>query len=242
MTKTRGQDIKKQGKKRAAQPEKARPQPKPSSGSWGSAAAAIASVGLLVGLLYASCRAEQANSENEAKPEAIAEKPQENRPAQRPVQDTQNPGAQAIQTAPPSPPPRPAVAPEDWNDAQIAWQPYDAGLAKAKTENKPVCLVVYTSWCPHCRNYAKVFHDPKVVSKAKEFVMLRVNADEQPAIANKHIPDGGYIPRTFFLQSDGNLMADVHAPRPQYMYFYDENNPAGVLGGMDEALKKSKKL
>jgi hypothetical protein len=30
----------------------------------------------------------------------------------------------------------------------------------------------------------------------------------------------------------------VHAPRPQYVHFYDESNPESLLAGMDAALKK----
>jgi thiol:disulfide interchange protein len=66
----------------------------------------------------------------------------------------------------------------DWNDQQIKWQSYDEGLAQAKKSNKPVCLILYTEWCPHCTNYSKVFHDPKVVKMSEEFVMIRLDADK----------------------------------------------------------------
>ena len=55
------------------------------------------------------------------------------------------------------------MAAGDWNDAQIKWQPYDAGLEAAKKDKKPVCLIFYTDWCPHCKNYSGVFHDAGVV-------------------------------------------------------------------------------
>ncbi len=57
----------------------------------------------------------------------------------------------------------PARAGGDWNDKQIRWQSYQDGLAAAKKEKKPICLIFYTEWCPHCANYSAVFHDPKVV-------------------------------------------------------------------------------
>jgi len=134
----------------------------------------------------------------------------------------------------------PAHAGGDWNDKGIAWQPYDAGLALAKKEKKPVCLVFFTEWCPHCTNYSKVFHDPAVVAKAKDFVMIRLDKDQNAEVSGKYAPDGQYIPRTFFLTPGGELKADVHAPRDQYKYFYDENDPKSVLAGMDAALAKSK--
>ena len=127
---------------------------------------------------------------------------------------------------------------ETWNAAQIDWQPYEAGLVRAKAENKPICLVLYTGWCPHCRNYSHVFDDAQVVEKARSFVMVRANADEESALAAKFTRDGGYIPRTFFLAPDGTLDPEIHAPRPKFLYFYDERSPAGLLAGMSEALRK----
>ncbi|APR77405.1 Thioredoxin [Minicystis rosea] len=140
--------------------------------------------------------------------------------------------------------PSPTVGPlaalvgETWNAAEIDWQSYEAGLAKAKAEKKPICLVLYTGWCPHCRNYSRVFDDAKVVAQAKRFVMIRVNADDHGDVAAKFQPDGGYVPRTFFLSPDGQLAADIKAPRPKFQYFFDERNPASLLEGMAEAARK----
>ena len=126
----------------------------------------------------------------------------------------------------------------DWNDKEIAWKGLDDGLALAKKEKKPVCLVFYTEWCPHCANYSGVFHDPKVVERAKKFVMIKLDQDKNKDVGGKYAPDGGYIPRTMFLTSEGALDPDVHAPRDQYKFFYDEKNADSVVAGMDAALKK----
>lgn len=161
--------------------------------------------------------------------------------------DTQGSGIQADLTHAVNPAPPPALArppvgaaatDESWNVAQIDWQPYEAGLGRARAQNKPVCLVLYTSWCPHCRNYSRVFDDPQVVERARSFVMVRANADEEPALAGKFVPDGGYVPRTFFLAPDGTLDPEIHAPRPKFLYFYDERSPASLLDGMGQALRK----
>jgi thiol:disulfide interchange protein len=134
----------------------------------------------------------------------------------------------------------PAFAGGDWNDAKIQWQPYEQGLAAAKKDKKPVMLIFFTEWCPHCANYSKVFHDDKVVDQSKHFVMVRLDKDKNAELSKKYAPDGEYIPRTFFLSSDGTLDPDLTAPRPEYKYFYDEREPAQILGGMDAALKKLK--
>lgn len=135
---------------------------------------------------------------------------------------------------------RPALAGGDWNEDGIKWRTYDDGLAEAKKSKKPVCLIFFTEWCPHCANYSKVFHDPKVVEKSKQFVMIRVDNDKNQALSKQFAPDGSYIPRTYFLASSGALDADIHAQRDQFKYFYDEHNPDSVLAAMDAALKKLK--
>lgn len=134
--------------------------------------------------------------------------------------------------------PTAARAGGDWNDAAIKWRGYEAGLAEAKESGKPVCLVLYTDWCPHCSNYSGVFHDDAVVEAAKKFVTIRLNKDEHPAISAKYAPDGEYIPRTFFLSSSGELDPDIHEQREKYLYFYNEAAPAALLRGMTEALEK----
>jgi thiol-disulfide isomerase/thioredoxin len=141
--------------------------------------------------------------------------------------------------------PRPApaaAAGEGWNAAQIAWESsYEAGVARAKAENKPVCLVLYTTWCPHCRNYSHVFDDPRVVERAHDFVMIRLDADKESDVAQRFSKDGSYIPRTFFVGSDGAADFSIHAARDKFAYFYDERDAGSILGGMADALKKLKR-
>ncbi len=126
----------------------------------------------------------------------------------------------------------------DWNDAAIGWQDYDKGLAAAKETKRPICLVFFTEWCPHCTSYSKVFHDPKVVAASKQFVMIRLDKDKNAELSKKFAPDGQYIPRTFFLRADGTLDPDLKAPRDRFVYFYDENDPASLLAGMDAAQRR----
>ena len=133
---------------------------------------------------------------------------------------------------------QPAFAGGDWNDAGISWQPYEQGLAKAKEKNKPVCLIFYTEWCPHCSNYSKVFHNANVVERAKQFVMIRIDKDKHPDVSGKYAPDGQYIPRMYFLSPAGMLDPSVHEARDRYRYFYDEHDPAALLRGMSQALQK----
>ncbi|MFH1811739.1 MAG: thioredoxin family protein [Pseudomonadota bacterium] len=158
--------------------------------------------------------------------------------------DRPQPVGIAVAAKSPAPPPRPVATPtrggKDWNDAQIQWQPFDVGVQAAQVQNKPVCLVFFTEWCPHCTNYAAVFHDPRVVEQAKNFVMIRLDKDKNSEISSRFAPDGEYIPRTYFLTSDGTLDATIQVARPQFKYFYDEKSPEGILAGMAAALEKLK--
>jgi len=129
---------------------------------------------------------------------------------------------------------------EDWNDAHVKWLSYDDGLAAAKKEHKPICLIFFTTWCPHCKHYSQVFSNDELVKKSQSFVMIRLDKDKNTDLSAKYKPDGEYIPRTFFLSSDGQLDESLTAGRDQFKYFYDESNPASILAGMDRALKKLK--
>ncbi len=128
----------------------------------------------------------------------------------------------------------------DWNAKQIQWQTYAAGLKLARRTHKPIMLVVFTEWCPHCRNYSAVFKDQRIVQLARKFVMIHVDKDQQPDVSHLYAPDGEYIPRTYFLSSKAVLDQDIHAPRESFRYFYDERDPTSVLAGMHEAARRLK--
>ncbi len=130
----------------------------------------------------------------------------------------------------------PAQAGTDWNDAAISWKSYESGLAEAEDQGKPVCLVFYTEWCPHCARYSAVFQDSAVVEMSKSFVMIRVERDSHRELSRQYAPDGEYIPRTYFLTSKGELRPEIHERRSSYLYFYDEDDPKGILRGMRKAL------
>ncbi len=127
----------------------------------------------------------------------------------------------------------------DWNDSAVDWKRYDDGLAEAAKSGKPVCLIFYTDWCPHCTKYSAVFHDDRVIAKAKSFVMIRLNKDKNAELSGSYAPDGEYIPRTFFLGSNGKVNDSIKAPRDKFQFFYNPESPAELLAGMDRALGKS---
>jgi thiol-disulfide isomerase/thioredoxin len=127
---------------------------------------------------------------------------------------------------------------QNWNDAQIHWMSFDEGLEAAKKTNKPVCLIFFTTWCPHCTNYSKLFSNPELVNKSQSFVMIRIDADMNQELSEKYSLDGEYIPRTYFFSPDGTVDPSLSESQDDYKYFYAEDDPRSILAGMDRALKK----
>jgi len=132
-----------------------------------------------------------------------------------------------------------ASAPSDWNVREVAWLPYEAGLAAGKAERKPIVLVFYTDWCPHCHNYSRLFHDPEVVRLSRQFVMIRVERDGHREISARYALDGEYIPRTFFLSPDGAVASDLTSDNQDFLYFLDEHDPTELIALMELALERS---
>lgn len=135
-----------------------------------------------------------------------------------------------------APPAIAADATEAWNPSGIDWKSFDEGLAVAKKARKPVCLVMYGTWCEHCRNYSHVFSDPRLVERAKDFVMIHVDVDANEAISNRYKPDGAYVPRTFILDSDGNVDPSAQSSHPRYKHFFDELHADSLLIVMNDVL------
>ena len=134
--------------------------------------------------------------------------------------------------------PRTAI---DWNDTAIQWKPLAEGLAEAAAKKRPVCLVVFTTWCPHCKKYSRIFSDPRIVQEAQGFVMVKLDQDRSEAESARYAPDGQYIPRTLFLTANGDVDLKIHTGRTQYRYYFDEADAGDLLAAMKSARKKLSK-
>ena len=124
----------------------------------------------------------------------------------------------------------------DWNDNQISWYSYDQGMRLAQKKKKPIFLIFYADWCPYCHKYSKLFKNRKIVEASNRFIMIRVNTDEYPSLSRSYNLDGGYIPRTFALYSNGSIIDDIYKPkRHKYSIGYKSHK---ILAFMQAALKK----
>lgn len=143
--------------------------------------------------------------------------------------------APAVTAAAAKPTPSPAAEHPsggvDWH-GNIAWHTWAEALPLARKESKPIFLLVYADWCPHCRALGSVFSDPEIGELAKRFVMVRQNHDDAPAWLEPYTQKyGGYVPRIFFFDSDGKMREDITSGHPRYPFFYAAEQP--------EFLKKS---
>merc|ERR1711916_356240 len=106
-------------------------------------------------------------------------------------------------------------------DDDIEWlNSIEEGKAASAETGKPLVVLIHKTWCGACKNLKRVFAgSSKVAEAAKDFVMVNLEDDEEPT-SNEYKPDGGYIPRLFFHDADGEVDPDVVDPNDRYRYFY----------------------
>jgi thiol-disulfide isomerase/thioredoxin len=122
--------------------------------------------------------------------------------------------------------------------AVIDWQPYEAGIARAKAEQKPVMLIFGADWCEPCHVLAEhVLADPRVIEASKNFVMVHVNVQERHDLDLKYRRGGNTLPRIYFLNAEGALMKGARNPIRCRAHSYDKKDPTVLLAAMGSAQK-----
>jgi protein-disulfide reductase (glutathione) len=111
-----------------------------------------------------------------------------------------------------------ASASRGFND-KIAWI-NDLEAAK-KEASKPVLVLIHKTWCGACKALKGAFADSAALeAAASEFVMVNLEDDEEPG-DEAFKPDGGYIPRIFFMHKGQVDAAIINAGgNPKYKYYY----------------------
>lgn len=86
--------------------------------------------------------------------------------------------------------------------------PYKLALENAKKQEKPVFVMLYADWCPHCNIMkAEVLSDPAVIDFLnKNFVCTYKNIEKEEGIALKNQFGTKSLPSFLFLDSDENLI------------------------------------
>lgn len=120
-----------------------------------------------------------------------------------------------------------------WNGAEIDWRDVRSGIYESSKTGRPVLMVFHASWCPSCKKYRKVFFDQRIVELSRDYVMILVDADADKMVNGAFAPDGTYVPRTLFLDSQGNIQSQLHgAGDPKYPHSIDIESPEELLSLM----------
>lgn len=132
-----------------------------------------------------------------------------------------------------------AAAPhaELFNGAEIDWRDPKSGIYEASKTGKPVIMVFHATWCTACKRYRDVFKDAAIVAAAKDFVMILVDADQEKEINGAFAPDGTYVPRTLFIDSEGNVSDKLVGKDAQYPHTIDIEKPDELLALMNKAIE-----
>lgn len=120
----------------------------------------------------------------------------------------------------------PDAGPTEKSD--INWmEDYEEAQALAAEENRPMMVDVFATWCHPCDILAeRVFTQAEVEERSKEFVALRVDADERRDLARKwRIMN---LPTVLFLSPDGEELGRVMGAVP----------PQNMLDEMAKVLDK----
>lgn len=121
---------------------------------------------------------------------------------------------------------------EQWNAPAVAWRDMGAGVKEAIRSGKPVLMVMHATWCTACRRYREVFRDERVVAASKGFVMILVDVQKYPDVNGAFSPDGTYVPRTLFVDAEGEVDKSLVGSDPQYPHSLKIDAPDELLGLM----------
>jgi len=117
----------------------------------------------------------------------------------------------------------------------------ELALQRASANQRPVMVIIHKSWCGACKNLKKLFAaDEEILELSEHFEMVNLGDNDEPKEA-KFKPDGGYIPRIFFLHPDGTLLKDIINEAGNEKYKYYHFSPDTILTAMEKVLDLSSK-
>ncbi|MEZ5898287.1 MAG: thioredoxin family protein [Hyphomicrobium sp.] len=123
-----------------------------------------------------------------------------------------------------------------WNGAEINWRDIRSGIYESSKTGRPVIMVFHAPWCPSCKKFRSVFYDKQIVEASKDFVMILIDADADKSSNGAFSPDGTYVPRTLFLDSQGNVQSQLKgAGDPNYPHSINIDSPDELLSLMRKA-------
>lgn len=111
--------------------------------------------------------------------------------------------------------------------SEIAWlTDYDAALAQARADGKPVVIDFFATWCGPCKMMERdTFTDANVQKRVADFVPLKIDVDRQPEIAQRYGIEG--LPTTMVVDAEGK-------PVTTAVGYLDPERFLKVLNGVGE--------
>ncbi|CAJ0601658.1 unnamed protein product [Cylicocyclus nassatus] len=126
----------------------------------------------------------------------------------------------------------------------IDWVEWHKAIGVAKDLRKPIMLIIHKTWCGACKRLKSEFstapQTKDLVTLSKKFVMVNVQDDEEPQ-EHKYAPDGGYIPRVLFLDTDAEPLLTNNAKRYKNNKYFYPFVPE-LVDGMKRALEEFKEI
>lgn len=110
------------------------------------------------------------------------------------------------------------------SSGRAKWLNFDDGLAKAKTEDKPIFLEFYTDWCIYCKKFQReTIQDKDVRQRLSEnFAYVRLNAENS---ADRLNYDGKSFSNVELTQAFGVTSF------PSLVFLDSEGKPITMLSG-----------
>jgi len=105
------------------------------------------------------------------------------------------------------------------NESSVNWYDYSSGLSRSKIDRKAAIIVFYATWCPTCKKYLQVFNDPQVINETKKFIMIKVDVDKNPSLSSEYDFDGTYVPRTFAVKPNGDILHQIYEKKEEDKYY-----------------------
>eukprot|EP01121_Diplochlamys_sp_Union-15-3_P015820 TRINITY_DN5289_c0_g1_i1.p1 TRINITY_DN5289_c0_g1~~TRINITY_DN5289_c0_g1_i1.p1 ORF type:complete len:171 (-),score=25.04 TRINITY_DN5289_c0_g1_i1:73-585(-) len=118
----------------------------------------------------------------------------------------------------------------DWEsrglNPNVNWLTYQEATEKAKENGKHTMVLFTKPWCGACKTLKKALVQSKKFEEAcQQFNVVNVEEDSENPKDNKFSPDGAYIPRVFFVSSDGVVETDIYNQRgsDKHKYYYSND-------------------
>lgn len=139
---------------------------------------------------------------------------------------TQSKTTETTTPAPPESVVQKAAKPARTKGSRISWEPtLDVALAKARASQKPIMIDFFATWCGPCKMLdAEIYPAPAVVAQGKSFVSVKVDVDQQAALAQKYKITG--MPTIVFLSATGKEVYRTQGASRDPQWMVDEMKTA----------------